>query len=135
MKYWFLAGLHKVHPAYRMVNAGWAGVFNRVPTYCNQLLPHLLADIFQTLHSCDGHIEFLKVFGHFSKNLHTVEFSHFSSMFWVNCIYRHQLTLCNQLLPHLYADILQTLYSCYGHIEDVLVTFWKITDTIWNIYM
>jgi hypothetical protein len=21
----FLAGLHKVHPAYRMVNAGWAG--------------------------------------------------------------------------------------------------------------
>jgi hypothetical protein len=28
----FLAGLHKVRPAYRMVNAGWAGVFNRVPT-------------------------------------------------------------------------------------------------------
>jgi hypothetical protein len=22
----FLAGLHKVHPAYRMVNAGWASV-------------------------------------------------------------------------------------------------------------
>ena len=63
-KYTFLAGLHKVHPAYRMVNAGraggragWraggrAGVFNRVPTLCNQLLPHLLADILQTLHSC-----------------------------------------------------------------------------------
>jgi hypothetical protein len=41
----FLAGLHKVHPAYRMVNAGRAGVFKRVPTLCNQLLPHLLADI------------------------------------------------------------------------------------------
>jgi hypothetical protein len=50
-----------VHPAYRMVNAGqvgWrAGAFNRVPTLCNQLLPHLLADILQTLHSCYGHIE------------------------------------------------------------------------------
>jgi hypothetical protein len=53
----FLVGLHKVHLAYRMVNAGWAGVFNRVPTLCNQLLPHLLADILQTLHSCYGHIE------------------------------------------------------------------------------
>jgi hypothetical protein len=65
--YIFLAGLHKVHPAYRMVNAGRAGVFNRVPTLCNQLLPHptlcnqllphLLADILQALHSCYGHIE------------------------------------------------------------------------------
>jgi hypothetical protein len=47
--YILLAGLHKVYPAYRMVNAGragWraggrAGVFNRAPTLCNQLLPHL----------------------------------------------------------------------------------------------
>jgi hypothetical protein len=54
---WFLAGLHKVHPAYRMVNAGRPGVFNRVPTLCNQLLPHLLADILQTLRSCYRHIE------------------------------------------------------------------------------
>jgi hypothetical protein len=29
------------------------------------------------------------------------------------------------LLPHLVADILQTLLSCYGHIEDAHVTFWK----------
>ena len=61
LSYIFLAGLRKVHPAYRMVNAGrvggQAGVFNRVPTLCNQLLPHLLADILQTLHSCYGHIE------------------------------------------------------------------------------
>jgi DNA-binding IscR family transcriptional regulator len=28
-------------------------------------------------------------------------------------------TLCNQLLSHFQADILQTLLSCYGHIEDV----------------
>jgi hypothetical protein len=54
---WLLAGLHKVHPAYRMVNAGRAGVFNRVPTLCNQLLPHLQTDILQTLHSCYRHIE------------------------------------------------------------------------------
>jgi hypothetical protein len=50
-----------VHPAYIMMNAGWVGgwasVFNRVPTLCNQFLPHLLADILQTLHSCYGHIE------------------------------------------------------------------------------
>jgi hypothetical protein len=57
LSYIFLAGLRKVHPAYRMVNARWAGVFNRVPTLCNQLIPHLLADILQTLHSCYGHIE------------------------------------------------------------------------------
>jgi hypothetical protein len=44
----FLAMLHKVHPAYRMVNAGWAGnwagrwAFSyRIPTLCNQLLSHL----------------------------------------------------------------------------------------------
>jgi hypothetical protein len=37
-------------------------------------------------------------------------------------------TLSNQLLPHLLADILQTLHSCYGHIEDVHVTFWKYSD-------
>ena len=59
--YLFLAGLHKVHPAYRMVNVGLAGgragVFNRVPTLCNHLLSHLYADILQTLHSCSGHIE------------------------------------------------------------------------------
>jgi hypothetical protein len=48
---------HKVHPAYTMMNAGRAGVFNRVPTLCNQLLAHLLADILQTLHNCYGHIE------------------------------------------------------------------------------
>jgi hypothetical protein len=47
----FLAALHKVHPAYRMGNAVRAGVFNKVPTLCDQLLPHLLADILQTLHS------------------------------------------------------------------------------------
>jgi hypothetical protein len=35
----FLAGLHKVHPAYRMVNAGRAS-FNRVPILCKQLFPH-----------------------------------------------------------------------------------------------
>jgi hypothetical protein len=27
-------------------------------------------------------------------------------------------TLCNQFLSHLLADILQTLHSCYEHIED-----------------
>ena len=27
----------------------------------------------------------------FSKNFHVVELSDFSSMFWINCIYRHQL--------------------------------------------
>jgi hypothetical protein len=33
--------------------AGWrAGVFNRVPTLWNQLLPHLLADILQTFKPC-----------------------------------------------------------------------------------
>jgi hypothetical protein len=35
-----LAGLHKVHPAYRMMNGGQS-FFNRVPTVCNQLLLHL----------------------------------------------------------------------------------------------
>jgi hypothetical protein len=73
-RFMFLAGLHTVHPAYRMVNGWQTGVFNRVPTLCNQLLPHLLADILQTLHSCYGHIEdvracdFFEAFGHFSKN-------------------------------------------------------------------
>jgi hypothetical protein len=36
--------------------------------------------------------------------------------------------LCNQLLPYLLTDILQTLHSCYGHIEDVHVTFWKCSN-------
>jgi hypothetical protein len=54
-----------------MVNAGqagwWAGVFNRVLTLYNQILPHLLADILQTLHSCDGHIEDVHVTDIFRK--------------------------------------------------------------------
>jgi hypothetical protein len=44
-------------------------------------------------------------------------------------------TLCNQLLPHLLADILKTLHSCYGHIEDVHVTFWKYSDIFRKISM
>jgi hypothetical protein len=36
-------------------------------------------------------------------------------------------TFCNQLLSHLMADILQTFNSCYGHNEDLHVTFWKCT--------
>jgi hypothetical protein len=74
-----------------MVNSGWGrgwgvGVFNRVSTLCNQLLPHLLADILQTLHSCyehieDVHVTFSKCSEIFLKNLHVVELSHFSSMF------------------------------------------------------
>jgi hypothetical protein len=51
-----LAGLHKVHPAPRIVNAVQASS-HRVPTLCNHLLPHLLADILQTLHCCYGRIE------------------------------------------------------------------------------
>jgi hypothetical protein len=39
------------------VNAGRVGVFNRVPTLYNQLLPYQSADILQTLHSCYGHIK------------------------------------------------------------------------------
>jgi hypothetical protein len=34
-------------------------------------------------------------------------------------------TLCNQLHSHLWVNILQTLHSCYVHIEDVHVTIWK----------
>jgi hypothetical protein len=76
------------------VYAGQAGVrsfSNRVPTLCNQVLSHLLADILQTLHSCHEHIEdvrmfFLEVFEHFSKNLHLVELNHFSSMFCVHTV-------------------------------------------------
>jgi hypothetical protein len=87
----YLAGLHKVHPAYRIVNArrvgGRAGVFNRVPTLCNQLLPQFLADILQTLHNCYGHIEDVHGFGHFSKNFHVVELGHFSSMFCIDSTY------------------------------------------------
>ena len=51
------------------------------PTLCNQLLSHLLADIHQTLHNCYGHIEDVRVFGHFSKIVRVVELSHFFSMF------------------------------------------------------
>jgi hypothetical protein len=50
--------LHKVHSDYRMVNAGRVNLFNRVPTLCNQLVSHLLANILQTLHSC---IDILKM--------------------------------------------------------------------------
>jgi hypothetical protein len=56
-----LAGLFKVNPADKMVSAGRVGVFNRVPTLCNQFLPHTLADIVQTLHICYGHIKDMHV--------------------------------------------------------------------------
>jgi hypothetical protein len=77
----FFPGLHKVHPAYRMVNAGRAGVFNSVPTLCNQLLPRLLADILLTLHSCDRHNEDVHVTFWKYSDIFRVQLSHFSSMF------------------------------------------------------
>jgi hypothetical protein len=71
-----------------MVNAGRTGGCLRI-RYCFVIL---YADIAQTLHSCYGHIEdvhatFWKRFRQFSKNLHVVEFSHFSTMFQINDAY------------------------------------------------
>jgi hypothetical protein len=89
----FLARLHKVHPAYRVVNAGGrAGVFNRVPTLCNQVFSYLLAYILQTLHNvlCTHWryaFDFFKVYRLVSKNLHVVEPGHFSSMFCIDSTY------------------------------------------------
>jgi hypothetical protein len=51
----FLVGLHILHEAQRRIGE-WVS-FHRLPTLSNQLLPHLLADILQTLHSCYRHIE------------------------------------------------------------------------------
>jgi hypothetical protein len=50
-------------------------------------------------------------------------------------IFNRVPTLCNQLLPHHLADILQTMHSCDGHIEDVHVSFWKCSDIFQKIYM
>jgi hypothetical protein len=35
--------------------------------------------------------DFLEDYRHYLKNLHVVELGHFFSMFWINCIYCHQL--------------------------------------------
>jgi hypothetical protein len=41
-------------------------------------------------------------------------------------IYNRVSTLCNQLLSHLWVDILQSLHSCYGHIQDVHIYFLEV---------
>jgi hypothetical protein len=52
-----------------------------------------------------------------------------SSMFWIDCT----CTLYKQLLSQLWADILQTLHSCYGHIKDVHATFYSVWTTYYNL--
>jgi hypothetical protein len=83
---------------------GGLSSFDRVPTLCNQVLSHPLADILQTLHSCYGHIKdvhvrFWKRSDIFIKNLHVVELSHFSSIMADRRASSNRVpTLCTQLL-------------------------------------
>jgi hypothetical protein len=40
----------------------------------------------------------------------------------------HRTYLYDQLLSHLYADFLETLHSCYRHIQIVYVMYCKCLD-------
>jgi hypothetical protein len=70
-------------------------------------------------------VTFWKCSDIFSKILHIIELIRFSGMLWIDG---------NELLSHLLTEILQTLHSCYGHIEDVHLTFWKCSDIFLKIY-
>ena len=43
-------------------------------------------------------------------------------------------SLCNQLLPEFSSNQFETLYRCYKHIEDVLVTFSRQENNFWQKY-
>jgi hypothetical protein len=84
--------------------------FQHVPTFVI-----LLAEILQSLHSCYGNIEFLEVFGHFSKNLHVVKLSN-----------------CNQLLSHsmvTFSNFLEPLTSTFLFIY----TNWRMSPSWINV--
>jgi hypothetical protein len=53
---------------------------------------------------------------------------------WVDgCRHIGYLLCVIKSFQQIYADILQTLHNCYGHIEDVYVNFWKCSDIFLQI--
>jgi hypothetical protein len=61
----------------------------------------------------------LEVFGHFSKNLHVGELSHFSSMFWIDGTYFVQSTLLTPLGWHS-SNFVQLLWTHWRSACDFL---------------
>ena len=91
-------------------------------------------DLFETLHTCCGHIE----------DVHVV-FSRQENNFWQNYIildlgnFQVRLqsgvaSLCNQLLPEFSSNQFETLHRCYKHIENVHVTFSRQENNFWQNY-
>ena len=90
---------------------------------CNQLLPEVSSNQFETFHRCykhieDVHVTFSRQENNFRQNYGILDFDNFQVrlQYWV-------ASLCNQLLPEFSSNQFETLHRCYKHIEDVHVTF------------
>jgi hypothetical protein len=90
--------------------------------------------------------DFLEDYRHYLRNLHVVELSHFSSMFWINCIFRYQLityTIINVLEQpgpfYSWIDFLKEEYKLDLSIEiSNLLTFqlwWSSQKTFSPAYI
>ena len=80
-------------------------------------------DLFETLHTCCGHIEdvhvgFLVELELILTELQPFEVSHFWQFFalWV-------WSLCNQFLLQVSMDHFETMHTCCGYIKNVHVNF------------
>ena len=98
-----------------------------VASLCNQLLPEVSSNQFETLHRCYKHIEnvhvtFCRQENNFWQNYGILDLDNFQVRLQVRLQY-WVASLCNQLLPEFSSNQFETTHRCYKHIENVHVTF------------
>ena len=86
---------------------------------CNQLLPGVSSNQFETLHRYYKHIEDVHVtFSKQENNYGILDFDNFQVR-----LHYGVASLCIQTLPEFPSNQFETLHRCHKHIEDVYVTF------------
>ena len=105
-----------------------------VASLCNQLLPELSSNQFETLHRCykcieNVHVTFSRQENHFWQNYSILNLDNFQVRLQYGVA-----SLCNQLLLEFSSSQFETLHRCYKHIEDVHVTFSRQENYFWQNY-
>ena len=105
-----------------------------VASLCNQLLPEVSSNQFETLHRCYKHIEDMHVTScrgenNFWQNYGILDVDNFEVRFQ-----KGVARLCNQLLSEFSSIQFETLHRYYKFIEDVYVTFCSQKYNLWQNY-
>ena len=105
-----------------------------VASLCNQLLPEISSNQFETLHRCykhieDVHVTFSRQKNNFWQNYGILDLDNVQVrlQYWV-------ASLCIQLLPEFSSNQFETFHICYKHIEDVHVALSRQENNFWQNY-